>query len=637
MLNLKNKTLSDRISPNYYFLCIVFVFLAFTFILYASYPGYMNPDSVNQLTQIYTGNYSDWHSPFSTIVWSVIHEIIPGPFGFIILINVLIWGSLTILFFKLFPRIRHLAWFLLLIPFFPGALNFLGNVHKDVMLVAWLLAASVTGYLAYNKNSEINGQIIYQVLANIFLLSAFLTRPNSIFAIIPVLIYTNARLGFKRNVLISFILILSMPFAHSTISKLKDSHASHPGDCIKTYHLLGLSYLEGKNLFPGKWSEMQSKKIVEACYTPVQWDSAALWGKCGFIHKELLRQNLWGSPTLTKKWLKEILKHPVYLFTIMSLTYEKSIFDPNSRSMFYKPSESDLFHWEVKTDPPRAATILVQQYVGSIINDGLGRPWFFALISIVGLAVIFKLDLLRTNLGLFSYTLLSSSLLYLLSYFAVTVSAEYRYFYWSGYSSYLGMLLAIVAMSKDRKTTIKDSFFKYSKYGAIVLVGITLGVILSSGNLPPIYKTLSITPLEDKPITVEYIRKVSIPNWMGVRIDGAVKPHNWTADSAGNLNGTVKSGALTTTIATFGQALEVGYKTGPNYGKALIHLDDQEMVVDLSQPTERSHVWLVWPKPENYITRNYTFLRRPLEALALASLTILLLLWYTRKIYIFSR
>jgi hypothetical protein len=423
-----------------------------------------------------------------------------------------------------------------------------------------------------------------------------------------------------------------MPFTYSTISKLKDPHAAHPGDSIKTYHLLGLSYLEGKNLFPGKWSDMQSRKIVEACYTPVQWDSAALWGKCGFIHKELMNQNLWGSSTFTKKWLKEILKHPFQLFTMMSLTFEKSIFNPNSRSMFYKPSKSDLFHWEVKTDPPRVTTTLFQQYVRSKINDWLGRPWFFALISIVGLAIIFKLDLIRTNVGLFSCALLSSSLLYFLSYFAITVSAEYRYFYWSGYSSYIGVILAIIAMSIDQKTTINDSIIKYLKYGAIVLIGITLGIILSIGNLPPIYKTLSIKPLKDKPVIVEYIRKVSLPNWMGIRLDGEVKPHKWTVDSEGILSGTAQSGTLTTTIATYGQAIEVGYKTGPSYGEALVQIDDQEIVVNLSRPTENNHVWYVWPKQKNFISNNYTFIRRPLEALTIAALTILLLMWFTRNV-----
>jgi hypothetical protein len=499
------------------------------------------------------------------------------------------------------------------------------------MLVAWLLVASITGYLSYNDDLTKYKKISFLVLANIFLLAAFLTRMNAIFAILPILLYVNARLGLKRNVWLSVIILLLMPVVYTLLIKATDAVATHPSDSMKTYHLLGLSYLKGENLLPGEWSDEESRKIIEACYTPVQWDTASLWGKCGFIQKKLLHKNIWGSSALTKKWFKESVSNPFSLFSIMSFTFYKSLYDPNSRSMFFKPNKSDLFNWEVKTDPPRVSTNFIQQYVWSDINDHAGRPWFFALISIVGMVIIFKYNLLRSNLGLFSFALMVSGLVYLLSYFLLTVSAEYRYFYWSSYSSYLGAILIPFAWISKERIDMKNSHETWLKICAIAFIGFTIGLMLSRESLPPIQRTISIIPLEDKPVALNYLRRASIPNWMNVPIDGMIKPHKWQIDKEGFYRGGINDGPLSTKIDTLGQAIEVSYKTGPQYGKALVQIDDKEIIVDLSQPTEKIQTRYIWPEPEHAISKNYSAHYRLLKVILYTTIVIGILLWYTKK------
>lgn len=613
----------------------LFIFLIAALTLYANYPGYMNPDSISKLNQIYSGNYNDWHAPFVTLAWSVFHTLLPGPFGFIVLTHLLIWGSLAALFYPLHSQFRRWALLVFIIPFLPGALNFLGNVHKDALLAGWLLLASILAHLAHLNSASLPQRITYQSLANILLLFAFLTRSNAIFAILPILFYANAHIKIKYNVLISFFIIILMPVLSTSILKLTNAHSTHPGDSVKTYHLLGLSYLEGRNLFPGQWTEEQTKKITESCYTPVQWDSAALWGKCSFIHESLLDQGLWGSSTLTKTWVKETLGHPLSTLTIMSATFYRSLLTPNSKVMFYKHGDKHFRHWEVKTDPPRLATQLLHRYVNSTINDYLGRPWFFAGISMLGLVIILKLNLLTTAYGLFAFISFSSGLVYLLSYLLTTVSAEFRYFYWSGISAYLGAVMLFFAWRQNEKITdritISAKAQQWLSVTALSLVAITGGIVLAYQQLPPLNRTISITPLEDKPVALNYLRKASTPNWMGLKLGGTVEPHQWTTDVEGVITGTRQSGTLTTTIATFGQAIEVGYKTGPEYGKALVNIDEQTLTVNLAQPVATDTSTYLWQTPDKLITNHYQAWLWPVKVFIFSSLILLSLLWFSKR------
>ncbi|WP_316367241.1 hypothetical protein [Candidatus Thiodiazotropha sp. CDECU1] len=606
---------------------IVVVLSAVMFVLYASYPGYLNPDSINQLTQIHTGKFSDWHAPFSTLVWSLIHALIPGPFGFVILVNVLIWGSIAVLTTLYARRIGIFSLAILVVPLLPGAFNMLGNVHKDVLLVGWLLAAGVFGFLA-NRDSVTRGKkIIFLVVSNLLVLAAFLTRLNAVFAIIPLLLYINHGLGWRRNILAGVVVLLLMPTLNSTLLTLTRADRLHPGDSIKTYQLLGLSYVVGRNLLPGEWSDDQARRIVESCYTPIQWDTAALWGKCGFIHNELLRQKIWGSASLTKVWISEVLENPLALFSVVSASFHKSISDPNSRAMFYKPGESKLFHWEVETDPSRLATVIVQSYVTSKINDLLGRPLLFAVIAISGLSLLIFRRTTIDGSGLFAMALLCSGLVNILSYFLVTVSAEYRYFYWSGFSIYLGMVIAVFTLVVANREGRIISIGNWTTKAVIALLGISVGLLAASSSLPPIDRQLSLTPMDEKMVTVKGLQSASKPRWMGINLDGELSPHGWQTDGEGRLKGNSSHGVLIASVPTHGLALEVVLVTGEDKGRVLIESEGFREVVDLSSTRVKDSVVTIRPTQAYRLKNNHSLWFAPLMALFYCLLTMAFLFW----------
>jgi hypothetical protein len=606
---------------------VSFAILAGLFILRASYPGYLNPDSVNQLTQIITGNFNDWQSPFSTLVWAGLTKLIPGPFGFTVFVNLLVWGSFAILNSLLSRRYGYWSLLLLLIPFMPGVINLLGNVHKDVLLVGWLLSASVLGYVVYQQGVSKRKRIVFRLIANVLLIAAFLTRLNAIFAILPLLFYINHGLGWRRNIMHGIVLVLVMPMLHATLQKVTQADRLYPGNSIKTFQLLGLSYIEGKNLLPGDWNDEQARKIVQACHTPVQWDTAAFWGKCGFIHNTLRRQKIWDSGELTDAWIKEVLNNPQGLFTIMSATFHKSLYDPNSRSMFYNPEKSALFDWEVKLNPPRITTKLVQDYVSSKINDRLGRPFVFAIITIIALVLLTCRRSMLTEDGLFALTVLSSGLLNLISYFLVNVSAEYRYFYWSGFTANLGMVITIMSIVIHHRRGLIASRSAWLKPAVFVLLGITIGLLAASKPLPPVNRQLILTPLDESSVAIKILRRASIPNWMGIRVHGELEFDGWHRDEKGLLYGNISSGSLTATIPTQGKAIEIEMEATTSGSRVLVESDGFSEVVEFEPSLENSKHLYVWPTPAYDIRKNYNLWSSPLLAGLIALIAIGFLFW----------
>jgi hypothetical protein len=551
-------------------------------VLHASYPGYLNADSFEQLRQILAGRIDDWQSPFVTLLWSALLVVLPGPVGIIVVDNLLIWGALAALVIELRRSVGAWALAVLAIPLLPGLFNYLGHVHRDTMLLAWLLASFALAFLANSAARGPRSGLALQLLANLGAIGAFLIRPNAIFCTIPLLFYANRSFGRKRNLAACGIVLLLMPASYAMVSSLAQARATNPGDSIKTYHLLALSYFAGKNLFPGRWTPEESRQIVESCYSPVQWDAAGMQGNCGFIQIGLVRQGLWGSPALTGTWLREAATRPLALYSAMAATFTRSMRDPNSRAMLYKPPKSARIDWEVATDPPRTTTALAQAYMRSTLNDEFGRPWVFALLFVAGTPLLLARDLIATPIGLFSAAVLASGAIYLLGYFPFNVSAEYRYFYWSGFAAFLGTLLAAMAWWTDKARRTKDGRVRPNRIVCVLLAAIAAavaGLVAVPVELPTWRRVVAVTALDDDPVTLARLHTASIPVWMGIRFEGRIDAGGWVEDDGG-FRAQPGAGPLIATISGLHQAIRLGLRTGPHAGRVGIEADGRQHVLD---------------------------------------------------------
>jgi len=548
---------------------IAIALFGFAFVLHASYPGYLNADSIAYLNQALSGNYNDWQSPFLKFVLALLLKLIPGPGGFILLTNILIWGSLLALALGMRQFIGAWSLLFVVVPLLPGVFNFLGNVHVDALLVAWLLAAVCVAFLSRREDCSRRARIGLETLANLFIVAAFLTRLNAIFCLVPLLLYANARLGLRKNILLCALLIVTMPVLYMAQNKALDVTPTSAGDGIKVYNLLALSYYERRNLLPGNWSEQQSKDIVNACFSPVQWDTA--WtGQCGFIYAEFQRQHLWGSPELTRTWLREVLNHPVSYFTVLAATFKRCMFEPNSRAMLYQTPNP--WNWAVADHPPRPSTELAQQYIRSEFNDLVGRPWVYALLSALAVVLLFRTRAVATEEGRFALAILASGLIYLLTYFVFNVSAEYRYFYWSGFATYIGLVVVLASISMDSRRRVAPKSEKPDsvlRIPTLMIASLAVALVVFPYQLPTERRVVSVTPLDSRPVIVAGIHNAATPKWMRMDFEGQVDPMTW-AWGDGGFHSTQAYSPLVIELETLNQDIDVVLATGPGMGTVAV-------------------------------------------------------------------
>jgi hypothetical protein len=550
------------------FVSIMVAIVGFVFTLHASYPGYLNPDSAVQLEQVIAWRFDDWHSPFVGVVWSMLLKLMPGPVGFMVFNNVLIWGASLVLALAVRRKIGMWSVLVAAVPAFPGVFNYLGHVHVDAMLVAWLMAAACAAYISRREHVSARVRLVLQILANLCIVAAFLTRLNVIFALVPLLLYVNARLGLRRNLLLCVALIVAMPLLYKAQNALLDAENRSPSESIKVYNLLALSYYERRNLLPGDWTAEQSREIVNACYSPVQWD-AAWYGNCSFIFDTLKRQQLWGASELTRTWMREVLNHPARHFSLLGATFKLSMFEPNSRAMLYQTSNP--WNWHVADNPPRASTAQAQAYILSGFNDHVGRPWVYALLSALGVVLLFRTRAIASEEGRFALAVLISGLVYLLTYFVFNVSAEYRYFYWCGFATYIGLVVSLPSILAGARGRARPS----EKAGALLrrlslaIAALAVTLVSFPFDLATERRVVTVTPLESRQALVMGIHNVATPKWMRLNFEGRVDPMAWAWEDAGYRSNRSFS-PLVVELETLSQDLEVVLATGPGMGAVAI-------------------------------------------------------------------
>ena len=567
--------------------------------LHAGYPGHLNADSFEQLRQILTGRIDDWQSPFVTLLWSALLKLLPGPVGYIALDNLLVWGALALLAAGMARRVGVAALLVLALPLLPGAINYLGNVHRDALLAGVLLAAFAAALRANGATHRGWAFFAWLAAANLGAVAAFLIRPNALFCLVPLLLYTNRRLGRLPGLAAGAMVAAAALWTAPQVGELAQARKTHPADSIKTYHLLSLSHFAGRNLLPGDWSAEESRRIVDACYSPVQWDAAGMQGACGFVQTGLVRQQLWGSRELTQTWLREAAARPLALVAAMGATFARSMWEPNSRAMLYAPPRSAEIDWRIENHPPRATTAWYHAWIRTRINDLAGRPWVFAAVTALAAALLLARGLLATRLGLFAAAVAASGAIYLLTYFPFNVSAEFRYFYWCGFAAWLAAICTGLAMLERTRVAPAgdDAPQGGGRAGALALGAICaamVALVATPVELAQATRRVALT-VEQGAAAVGVIRSASLPPWMGVRFEGTLETGAWRREGQGAEAvwlGRAGDGALAATIPMLRQSVVVALAAREADARVRIEADGAVRHVDLARAAPQTTVEL---------------------------------------------
>lgn len=546
----------------------------YAFVLNAHYPGRLNADTVWQIQQaLGEKGLDDWQAPFPKLLLAAILKLGSTPVGFAAFSDALIWGGLLLIAARLSLRIGAAAYLLVLIPLLPGVFNFLGHILYDTLLVGWLLAASATAYAAGGRASPPKWGRVFQGLANLFLLCAFLTKPNVIFALVPLLLYANRSFGLRRNLVYSMCFLIAMPFISKTQNSLLGAEKTNVANAILVHNLLGMSFFAHKNLFPGQWSDEQSARIANSCYSPVQWDTA--WtGQCWFIFHVLKQQGLWGRSGLARAWFNAVSNRPDDYFNVLNASFQLSMHQPNSPNMLYRADNP--WHWQVADDPARETTKLAVAYLVSDVNIAASKPWLFALVSCLAILYLFRTGKAKTPEGQLALTVLLSGLIFLLTYFLFNVSAEYRYFYWSGFAAYAGGLVAILAP----RPNVEGLGLALGVRGfAVLVVSLVAALVFAPFSLPVQHHTVSFTPLDEKPVLLASVRGAATPPWMYGPFEGLVFSTSWQWVGEGFRSSLVFS-PFVAEMDTLAQGIHVDLISGPGMGRVQVEATGFREIVD---------------------------------------------------------
>ena len=156
------------------------IFAGFVFSLTVNLPGHLSYDSIVELLEGRSGEYSGWHPPVTSWLLGLSDALLPGAAFFVLLDMLLLFGSLWLLV----RRIAVPAWaaslLFIALMLTPQFLLYPGIVWKDVLFAA----AGVFAFAAIARASDVwadrRARYVWLVVAFILLVLTALVRQNGI-------------------------------------------------------------------------------------------------------------------------------------------------------------------------------------------------------------------------------------------------------------------------------------------------------------------------------------------------------------------------------------------------------------------------------------------------------------------------
>ena len=219
----------------------------------------------------------------------------------------------------------------------------------------------------------------------------------------------------------------------------------HAVQSIMIFDLGGISHFTKQNQFPVTWSEPESALLLNTCYQPTQWDIYWRLEPCEFVMRKVEReQKLFGTPVITEAWARAILRHP--------LAYLRH----RATFMWNFLGGSNLTMWLADVERPMPATVFPDRPAFAALvwlHDSL-KPtplfrvgsWLLVCIAVCG----FGWRRRNTPEGAFVLGVCGSATAYVLSFFIVGVSSDFRYGYWAVLAAIAGGAVAALGPPKSR-------------------------------------------------------------------------------------------------------------------------------------------------------------------------------------------
>jgi hypothetical protein len=440
----------------------------------------MSPDSVDQFNQGRAWVFWDYHPPLMSAVWGLLDKVIPGPFGMLLLHNVIFWTAAAVYWRATWRKSVLLGLGLIAFPFIPPVLSLLSTIWKDVGLGASFFLASALLYTANKKYSK-----TALAASCIFLFYGYAARLNAFPAVIPLALWsgfiacrivpslkrTTARLRLLPILCgLGYFLLLALAVNLTTAVLLRDQGTSYPYQQILLLDLAAISKTTDEPVFPGYIvsNENFSAQRVKELYTAFSVNPL-IYGQ-----KPPLKLTLKADEVseLKAAWLHAVWSHKeAYLKSRLELFMYLTSFNQYYVATPYL-LEADFHNppaFKSKHGPPTRFLIAYFSYFSRSLSF---RGFFWILLSL-GLVYLSARGKLHEDLETV-FILSSSGLLYALAYFFWSPSTEFRYLWWTVIAANVSLLFLLAYAWRRWNETRKLKLMKNSKSDDKVTAPISL-------------------------------------------------------------------------------------------------------------------------------------------------------------------
>lgn len=423
---------------------------AVTMVVY--FPGYMSADPIQQLKEARAGIYSEWHPPAMAFLWRLFDNLYPGPAVMLILHALLFWSGLSMVSHEIFENRITAALATLLVGFSPPVFAIISTVWKDVEMAVLLLLSISFLSLAQRQNRGL--PLTFSIL---FLCWGVLVRHNALTAVVPILFWMTCLVirsrpeqPFRRliqraactSVLTFGLFLVSHFVTKALVSKQHESALNVNVQAVMIFDLSALSIDRGTLLYPSYLTNGKpdlSVDVLRPRYHPANCNPLLSFRFIPDSTNQFhFSSNESDTNELSAAWARAVFTHPrtylrhrLWVFEQLIGLKQEKVWYP-----FHTGIDPNEFGITLKRGP-------LNRWVMSLLdktkNSLLFRSWIYLAMMFLTLGLSF---LRSPSSGLY-YSLTLSGLLYVIPYFFIVGSADFRYLWWTTLCGILSTLLSL--------------------------------------------------------------------------------------------------------------------------------------------------------------------------------------------------
>lgn len=406
----------------------------------AYYPGYLNWDSVWQLRQARSGDYTDWHPPILSYLWGLMDRVWPGT-GAILVIDLVCLTVGMFLTLRCFFRPLPAAILAALILVLPPVLGVAGMIAKDATLIGLFTLAVGLTLTAETARLRKWAKGTLLATAAAALLFAQLCRYNALpltglagYAVIRTGLHVFGRLpADRRPVLVQAMLLctsfsvfaavmLAVPLINRNLLNAKHQFAFQH---IIIYDVSAISIRTGTLLLGPEVFPAQNLDTLVQMFTGESAISV-LHPPDELSITDPVREteNPADVEALTRQWIKAIADHPLPYLAIRFDLFYRLIGLPGHRvcTPFFGFPDNQYIGLDF---PNKDLNGLLHGYLVFFENSLLNRAWIYILLGSANVVFLFRKPGVKGNRTLAVMGM--APLLYIAPYFFIAPSCEFRY------------------------------------------------------------------------------------------------------------------------------------------------------------------------------------------------------------------